>query len=71
MYQVHSDFPQRKSCTGEQLEAIMNAHILNTSDIAGPLAITSIRMAVRGVNCFVITKTACGIEGISIASGNW
>ena len=71
MYQIHSDFPQRKPCTGEQLEAIMNAHILNTSDIAGPLAITSIRMAVRGAHCFVITKTSSGIEGISIASGNW
>jgi L-alanine-DL-glutamate epimerase-like enolase superfamily enzyme len=71
MYKIHSDFPQRKPCTGEQLDAIINSHLVMTSDIPNPLVIDSIRMLVRGDFCYVITRTDSGIEGISIASGNW
>ena len=71
MYQIHKDFPRRTPVTSEQLEAVLNAKIVKTQDIPGPLIIESIRMVLCGETCLVITRTADGLEGISVTNYYW
>jgi L-alanine-DL-glutamate epimerase-like enolase superfamily enzyme len=71
MYHIHPDFPSRKPVTGEQLQAALEAPVLQTAGIPGPLVIVSIRMVRAHGFTFVITRAADGREGIAIAGGNW
>ena len=63
MYHIHPDFPPRKPVTGEQLQAALDAPVLQTAGIPGPLVIASIRMVRAHGFTFVITRTADGRRG--------
>jgi L-alanine-DL-glutamate epimerase-like enolase superfamily enzyme len=71
MYRPHPDFPTRKPVTGQQLEAICQSKVVRTEGIPGPLVIESIEMIKRDKFVFIRTRTACGLEGISICGENW
>ncbi len=70
-YSVHPDFPNRMAAGDDALEAIVRQKMVDVSGIAGPLKITSIQMRLCKGHCLLITRTACGMEGIAIAGGNW
>jgi len=71
MYRIHPDFSPRKPVTGLQLQAALDAPVLQTAGIPGPLVIASIRMVRAYGFTFVITRAEDGREGIAIAGGNW
>ena len=70
-YRIHPDFPKRKEVAGTELESVIREKMLHVDGIAGPLTITSIEMRICKGFCLLITKTAEGVEGISIAGENW
>lgn len=71
MYQIHKDFPVRTPVTGEQLDAIIESKIVQVQGIPGPLIIESVKMVLCDRYCFLITRTKCGIEGISVFGKDW
>lgn len=70
-YHIHPDFPERKTVTDAALEAIIRQKMVKTDGIPGPLTIQSIDMRLCDGFCLLVTRTECGLEGVSIAGGNW
>ena len=62
---------EERAAVSAELDTIIGSQALSENKSSDPIVISSVRMAVKDGLCFVITRSVCGQEGISIAGSNW